>query len=138
MKRVLSSLLAVLGIAVAAAPIALTTACQCRDNGSPILIDDEIVQQKFTLTAEGSACTTKDLQCSQRDREDRCQVYWIVPRSRGRCTVTLDLGNGRRLEDVIDYDEDEDYPCRGVVTTEERHNTRFSLKQTTPVPPAGI
>src|SRR5688500_10559823 len=100
MKRVLSSLLAAMSIFVVAAPIALTTACQCRDNGSPITISDELVQQKLVLTAEGPACTTSALECVQRDKEQRCQVYWIVPRSRGECTVTLHLADGKRLEDV--------------------------------------
>lgn len=138
MKRVLSSLLAATSIAAFAAPIALTTACQCRENGSPIVISDELVRENLALTAEGSACTTSDLECMQRDKENRCQVYWIVARAEGRCVVTLDLGDGKRLEDVIDYGLDRDYPCRGDITTEHRHVTRFTLTQTTPVPPAGL
>jgi hypothetical protein len=134
LKRALSALLTALLAVATTAPIALATACQCRDNGSPIILDDEAVRQKLVVTAEGPACDTSKLECMQRDAEDRCQVYWIVPRSQGRCIVSLHLGDGRRIEEVIDYGLDEDYPCRGEITTEHRHVTHFSASP--PPPPA--
>lgn len=134
-RRTLTGLTLLPAAAAALVPIVATsalaassTACGCGERGSPIVLEPDALTVAHTIRAEGIACETIDLQCVQRNKgSDRCEIYWLVPRQAGACTVTVTFEDGGSVARTIDYLLDEKYPCRGQVKPDEDRNmTRIS------------
>jgi hypothetical protein len=109
----------------AAAPATLT-GCSCAERGSPVVLDEAVVEREPTITVGGEACNAKSVTCLGRDAKDRCNTFWIDPTSEGRCVFAVDFADGKRLEAAIDYELDGEYPCRGNIRPRHDGITRIT------------
>ncbi|MDF2691971.1 MAG: hypothetical protein K0S65_354 [Labilithrix sp.] len=107
---------------------ALLSGCACGERGSAVVFDEATVEREPAVYVEGEACNTASVVCMHRDAKDRCDTFWIDPIREGRCVFSARFADGSRLEEAIEYDRDDEYPCRGNVRPRHDGLTRIRSK----------
>lgn len=107
-----------------AAPVVMT-ACGCPERGSAVVFDAATVERQPEIVVQGEACNAASVECMHRDAQDRCDTFWIVPIREGRCIFSARFSDGTAIEDAIDYERDDEYPCRGNLRPRPDHVTRI-------------
>lgn len=95
-------------------PIA-TAGCQCSERGAAVVLDASLVAREPKISISGAACPSSGVVCQHRDDQDRCDVFWIEPEREGVCQLTASFADGTAEVETIDFDRDDEYPCRGNV-----------------------
>jgi hypothetical protein len=93
-----------------------------------VVLDAATVEREPTIFVEGNACNAKSVECMHWDAKGRCDTFWIVPTNEGRCIFAARFSDGTSIEDVIEYDLDGEWPCRGNVRPRHEHITRIISK----------
>jgi len=104
---------------------ATTSGCQCAERGTAVVLDAPVAARSPKVGVRGEACSPSNVSCQHRDASDRCDVYWIEPDRQGLCVFTVELADGPAFEETIDFDEDNEYPCRGNVRPRRDGVTRI-------------
>lgn len=111
-------------VAVSIAPLTMT-GCECGERGSAVLFDARTVERQPEIVVDGEACNARSVLCVHRDAKDRCDTFWIDPIREGRCIFSARFSDGTRIEEAIDYELDDSYPCRGNVRPRQDHVTKI-------------
>lgn len=107
-----------------AVPVA-AAGCGCPERGSAVELDAATVERAPAIVVDGDACNAESVTCLHRDAKDRCDTLWIEPLGPGQCLFSARFPDGTRIEEVIDYELDDEYPCRGNVRRRHDHVTRI-------------
>ena len=89
-------------------PAGATVACNCAETGSPVVLTAATIARNPQIELAGDA----KVLCVQRNPDDHCTTFWIVPTRAGTVTFTVVFDDGTRLSDTTEYVYDTEYPCR--------------------------